>query len=397
MRESSNKKRFIYVGMGVVLAGGFGLLLYFLLRPSVEVARPPSPPGRVTGRVSPLPTLAPQVTPAAAPPLPLPEQPVEEVPAGTLTQLTDFPVVAPSLNKTENRILFYKKDGGDLFSSDFLAKQQEKISNITVIGLIEALWSPLRDRAALFYLDQETLKGFLHIGTSSVATLPQNIKSFSWSPDGKSLAYLIAQDSRSILVVADLGGRGQRTIADIPLFDASLSWITQDKLALHTAPSGFAEGFVFLFSRASGILQMASGPAFGLDGVWSPDGSHVFVSSTSRGGKNLTSAVLDQGGTVKFRLPVATFAEKCVWASSKELFCAVPRIIPPNIALPDEYLRGEFRSSDTVVRVDAGEQKTEGVFSQRNFDMENLLVTKKGGFLFFVNRADGTLWSLKLK
>ena len=47
----------------------------------------------------------------------------------------------------------------------------------------------------------------MHIGTSSIAVLPQDIKSFSWSPDGKSLAYLTPKDGALNLVIADSAGR----------------------------------------------------------------------------------------------------------------------------------------------------------------------------------------------
>src|SRR3989344_6333945 len=73
-------------------------------------------------------------------------------PEQKLVRLSDFPVVSPSLDSAQKKIRFYKKSGGDLLRADFNGENQERISNLTIVGLVEALWAPSGERAAVFYL-----------------------------------------------------------------------------------------------------------------------------------------------------------------------------------------------------------------------------------------------------
>lgn len=396
MENLDRTKQIIYAVLAVLVLG-LGLLLYFGYR---YFARTPSPvpTGKVgiTGRLG-LPGSGGVTGAKPAPEELKPGESLAIAPEQKLFRITDFPVISPSFSKDEKKILYYKKAGGDLFSSDLDGKNQTKISNITIVGLMEALWSPSRDRAAVFYLDRETLKGFLHIGTSSVATLPQDIKSFSWSPDGKSLAYLVQKDDLVNLVVADSSGRNQRIVFSTPLRDASISWISGDKVAFSTAPSGLAEGFLYLFSRSSGVFQRIAGPFFGLASLWSPDGSRALLSSTDAAGKNLNLFVRDSSGKNVFTLGAKTLPQKCAWSGPSKLYCAIPRTISPDTVWPDDYLRGEVNTQDRIALLDFEKKEFTEVFKEGTFDVSDLGVSRDGGALIFVDRTDGTLWSLNLK
>lgn len=382
-------KRIIYISALVILLGLVGFFLYWFFLPTERGT--PETARRIRSRV-----------PAAGEEKTAPESILKEEGAKTpetrpelvLTQITDFSVVSPGLNKAGDKVLFYKKDGGDLFSSDFSGKEKEKISNLTIVGPIEALWSG--DRAAVFYLDGETRKGFLHVGTSSTTALPQDVRSFSWSPDGRSVVYAIRRDERLNLITADDRGRNPKTIFSTPLPDAQISWITSDKIALQTAPSGFAEGYLFLFSRSSQNLTRLVGPRFGLSTLWSPDGSRVIFSSTDSAGRSPTLTVADATGKRLFEATIQTIPEKCVWSTIKEMYCAVPRGSLTDAVWPDNYLQGVLNTSDRIVRLDFEKKEIKGVFNERSFDMSNLILSKNRDYLLFVDRKDGTLWSLKI-
>ncbi|MFY9463359.1 MAG: hypothetical protein WAP52_04215, partial [Candidatus Sungiibacteriota bacterium] len=65
--------------------------------------------------------------------------------------------------------------------------------------------------------------------------------------------------------------------------------------------------------------------------------------------------------------------------------------------LPDRYLSGEFNTSDRIVAVDLIKNNVEELFNENDFDMTDLIAAAEKNYLFFVNRRDGTLWSLKLR
>ena len=75
----------------------------------------------------------------------------------------------------------------------------------------------------------------------------------------------------------------------------------------------------------------------------------------------------------------------------------MPQVIPPRSVLPDDYLRGELHTSDSIIRVNIETHTGETLFEQSDFDIADIVVAKDGSMLFFVDRTDGTLWGLKLK
>jgi len=394
MPDFNRRKRIIYIILGIVVLGVIGFWLYRLFAPAVPSAEPQAPVG-ISGRSVAVPPtgITEEARPSGIPPLP----DLPSIAEQKLIRLTDFAVISPSLNKTEDKVLFYKKDGGDLLASDFRGAQQEKLSNLTIVGLMEAVWSTGRDRAAVFYLDLDSIKGFLHIGTSSVAILPSGITSAAWSPDGKSLAYLLPKEDLIELVAADASGRNPRTVFRTPLTDSRIAWITPDLFIFSSAPSGLAEGYLFSFSRRDNSFIRIMGPAFGLTGLWSPDGSAALVSSTGRGGKKSILSLYRRSAAKSEALTAVTLSEKCAWAGNDTVFCGAARDIPANVILPDDYLRGEFSSADRIIAIDVKTAEVSEVFNEGLFDISSPLVTKDKKYLLFVNRIDGTLWSLKLQ
>lgn len=320
---------------------------------------------------------------------------VSEETAGKLTQVAEFSVVGPSLNQNGDKISFFEKNGGNLWTANFDGTNREKISNITVIGMFEAIWSPKKDRVAIFYVDKEIKKGFLLTDGASVAVLPQNIYSFSWSQTGNSLAYTLIEGNKISLITADSSAEKPKTIFNTLPKDGQIKWITNDLISINTAPSGLAQGFNFLYSREKGTLSKIM-DSFGISTLWSPDGKKALVSSTDSNGKLNNLKINGVLGEELFASEIKTIPEKCVWLNSDKIYCAVPRIIPPKSVWPDDYLLGSLHTIDSIVVIDIKNEEIREIFDEGLFDMSDLLVTQNEDYIFFVNRTDGTLWSLKL-
>lgn len=390
--DSQRKKQIIYISLGIIILGVIAYLLYRYLQ--TAPAEPKPAEVKTTGKVQG------QTFGEGGKKYPSDLKQGESLDITNrqkLFRLTDFPVIAPSLNREENKVLFYKKDGGNLLYSDFQGKSQGKISNITIIGVIDAVWSPARDRSAVFYLDQENVKGFIQASSTGVSILPQNIKSFSWSPDGKSAAYFLQKDKKLELMTADSAGKNARVVFSTPILDARLAWVSAEKIEIKTAPSGLSDGFDFILSAKTGLLTRIFGPLSGLTTNWSQDGSKVLTSVSGLGGKEITSTVFNSLGREPEKLKIKTIAEKCAWASNKEIYCAVPKFLPQGAVLPDDYLTGEVNTSDMILKINLEKNDTSFVFAEGDFDVSDLIVTKAQDFLFFADRNDGNLWGLKLK
>lgn len=394
MESLIKTKRIIYIVAGVLILGG---LAYYFFSGSTPTSTTPAGNGgtntavsRVTGTATsnnaPSNSSSATITPAETQAL-----------QGKLFQITSFPVISVSLNKEENKILYYKKDGGDLLASDFDGKNQEKISHVTIVGVFKALWSPLRDRAAVFYMDQSGVKSFIQIASSSIAVLPQDINSFRWSADGKSVAFFTPRGGGLDLVTADAAGRNQRVVFSTPVVDMQIGWVAGDKVKLQTAPSGLAPGNMFSLSTTRGLLSKVKSDLNGLDSLWSPDGTRVLLSNTDTEGKNLSLKITDANGQDIFTANLPTIPQKCLWASLKEIYCALPVEVPPEMIWPDDYLQGRINTKDQIVLINLDSKVVYGVLAQPIFDISDMTINKDQSYLFFINRADGNLWSLKLK
>ena len=395
-QDRTKKILFALIIAIVVILVGYAFYRFVLSR-ATNVAPAKTTQPLVEGRIGQqTTTIVPPGFPSITPIPPATEGLQDQIKEQILLALTDFPVTSPVINKNQDKIIFYKKDGGTMFSADFTGKL-EKLSNLTIIGLAQTLWSPARDRGAVFYIDQETLKSFLHIGTSTVLSLPYNIKSLSWSPDGKSFAYLLEQDTILSLIISDATGKNSKVVFKTPILDAQIQWITADKIAFQTAPSANAQGFIFIYSRANGSFRRILGPTYGLDSLWSPDGSHVLAISTSSNGKKLQLSLYSSSGQEQQKLTFATLPEKCAWQNLKEFYCAVPKEIPDAIMMPDDYLRAEFATQDYILSYNIETKDTRKILEGGAMDMTNLGITKNNDYLIFVNRTDGILWRLKLK
>lgn len=404
MNDLSQKKLIIYIGLGIVLFGAGTLAVYFFLFRGIRAPAEPKEPEPVSENIPGFPEAGPgigkdprfgagNIQPGSNQ-----EIPVESGIRTRLFSVADTASLGTGLSRAEDKIYYFKKDGGELDAFSFPTGTKESLSTITIVGLVNARWSPARDRAIVSYLDGTIVKSFLFkaIGTSSVATLPSGVQSSAWSPTGSSLAYLTKKDGETTLATADSSGKNQKTIFRTQARELTLSWPLPEKFALQTNPSGVVPGYIFIFTRSTGELTRFLGPANGLTSLWSPKGGKILVGTTNAAGKSLSLAIRDSSGKEILRPDIKTLPEKCAWASEEKVYCAVPRGIPQDAILPDDYRRGELNTNDRLVAIDLKTKIISGVFNDGGYDMADLAVTKDEKYLFFTDRITGKIWGVEV-
>lgn len=315
-----------------------------------------------------------------------------------LFSVSEAPAIGLELSKEEGAILFFRKEGGEFLQYSFPVGSTESLSKIAIVRLIDTVWSPTRDRVAVSYSDGETVKSFLYrgVGSTSVMTLPLNTKSVAWSPTGSSIAYLTEKDGETLLTTADANGKNQATIYKTAMKEVSVRWPSADTFFLETRPSGVVPGYVFSLARSRQELKRFLGPLYGLTTLWSPKGERVLVGSTDKNGKSLPPVIRDSLGREVMTLDFHTLPEKCTWVSEETLYCAVPRGIPQESIIPDDYLKGELNTNDRIVVVDIKAKTVTGLYNEGGYDMANLRATKDGKYLFFIDRSTGSLWGVEV-
>jgi len=404
MNDLSQKKLIIYILLGIVLFGAGTLATYFFLFRGIGAPTEPKEPEPVSENIPGFPEAGPgigkdprfaggNIQPGSN----------QEIPVASGIRTRLFPVadlasLGTGLSRAEDKIYYFKKDGGELTAFSFPAGTQESLSTITIVGMMNASWSPARDRAIVSYLDGTLVKSFLFkaIGTSSVATLPTGVRSSAWSPTGSSLGYLTEKDGETVLATADSSGKNQKTIFRTQIREITLSWPLPEKFALQTNPSGVVPGYIFIFTRSTGELTRFLGPTNGLTSLWSPKGGRVLLGSTNAAGKSLSLAIRDSLGKEIMTAAIQTLPEKCAWASEEKIYCAVPRGIPQDAVLPDDYRRGELNTNDRLVAIDAKTKIISGIFNDGGYDMADISVTKDEKYVFFTDRITGKVWGVEI-
>lgn len=404
MNDLSQKKLIIYIILGIVLFGAGTLATYFFLFRGIGAPAEPKEPEPVGENIPGFPEAGPGIgkdprfSEGNLQPGSNREIPIANAIRTRIFSVSDSPALGIGLSRAEDKLYYFKKDGGELSSFSFPAGTRESLSAITIVNLISAWWSPARDRSVVSYLDGSTIRSFLFkgIGTSSVATLPVGIRSAAFSPAGSSIAYLTDKDGETLLSTADSSGKNQKTIFRTPLRELALSWPLPETFSLETLPSGLVPGYIFTYTRSTGEFIRFLGPLNGLTALWSPKGGRVIVGSTNSTGKSLSLAVFDSSGKEIMKTDLQTLPEKCAWASEERFYCAVPRGIPRDATLPDDYRRGELNTNDRIVAVNLKTKIISGVFNDGGYDMSDLRVTKDEKYVFFTDRITGNVWGIEI-
>ena len=165
-------------------------------------------------------------------------------------------------------------------------------------------------------------------------------------------------------------------------------------------PAREVDGFAYTLDAITGALQKLIGGVKGLTTRPSADMTSVLY---SRGLQNRVDAFLlnvKTGATENF--PVATLSEKCAWGKKapKVVYCGVPESLPQG-AFPDDWYQGRVSFSDALWRIDT-ETNTPERLSFPEIDIKESIdaiepfLSTDDGFLFFINKKDSSLWSLRI-
>ena len=391
------RKKIIIISsvIGLLILGG---LAYYYFYPGGDKTI-----NDIFGRLPGLPDRRIIITP---PPKPKPPKTKEELEReARLIQIVSKPIISPTLSKDGAKILYYAKAGGNLEAVGLDGKNEEKISNITILGLLEALWqNPDKGAAILTYIESGSGKRFISsTATSGVIFLPANVIAANWSYDGKEIAYFINQKESFNLTIADEKAQKPTVVYSTPIPDFNIFWTSKNKILLASRPSGAAPGILFYFDRTKKAFNKIFSEAYGLTILPSPDGQNMLYAQTVPGGGNLKLYLAKIDGSESQEIEAQTLPEKCVFKNGGvSVFCAAPKNISAFGILPDDWYMGKGFFQDRFIEIitatttASASPAVKEVFNEKEFDAVNLFLSLDTQFLFFQDKKDGTLWRLKL-
>lgn len=232
-----------------------------------------------------------------------------------------------------------------------------------------------------------------------VSDAPAGVIDFAISPNGNQFAYAQPSLGGSDLWLSDWLGKKPVKIATWAPTQLNLSWPASSTLALSTKAANQNPGLLYSYNLKTKAWTRLLGGLSGLETLFSPQARYVLYSTAA--GTGLETNLLDTTTKQIIRLPFRTLASKCTWnQAATKIYCAVPKVLPPG-DYPDTWYRGQTSFNDDIWQLEISTRLAVVLFhnpdnDSKNFDATQLTLDEKSGRLYFVNKADFSLWSLSL-
>jgi hypothetical protein len=314
--------------------------------------------------------------------------------------------MAPTLTNDGANVKYYSKNDGKVYQTDFDGNGKKTISNKTLPGIEDVLWSPDKTKVITRFksLSGRPQFNFYDYGSATGGALSSNIDTVIWQSNSRIIyKYFNSKAKEGSLNISDPNGKNWTNLTPLNTKYISLAPIPKSGLiSVWSAPDAFTETFFGSVPILGGETQVLSSGSFGADYLWSNDGNYVLTSSSDKkGGTKINLALLDNKGGNSRTLNVPTFVSKCVWSKdNKTIYYALPGGVPDNSILPNDYTNGKINTTDTFWKVDITTGEKSRIVDldkiKNQLDATDLFLNSNESFLFFVNSIDGKLYKITL-
>jgi len=321
-------------------------------------------------------------------------------PEAKIKVLSQEPAFEPVIDG--QRVKYFSADNGNIYQSNLNGSDLVSLSSIEFLSLKKALWSSNKNQVInIFEENGELIRQLYDLANNQTVSLNKNIQWVSWSPQGDRIAYQYIYDQAQIskISISNPDGSDWQHILSTRIKNLIIEWPALNQISLRTRPSGLAYGSVLILNPLTKELKQLLQDVYGLSVLWSPQGDEFLYSKTDNQGKNLKLKIANNQGQITTQLDIVTLTEKCAWSQdSRIIYCAVPKEIPSQSVLPDDYYKGLVTTNDEFWRINI-ETKHKSLIEipeEYDFDAYNLLLSDKENYLVFINKIDGLLYSIEL-
>ncbi len=346
----------------------------------------------------------------------------EQPPAGgrqaapVLKELSTRPSAGAVAFATSSNIVlvhFVERGTGNVYEVEPARDGETRLSNTTIPKIEEALWNKNGRKVIVRYAgdDGDSIKTYsaaLALKSADQAEgalfgsfLTENIRVVAVNPDQNKLFYLLQDSVGSTGIISELDGTRKTQIFDSLLQEWLVEWPTPTSVALTSKPSAGVPGFLFLLNTRTGALTRAISGIKGLTARVNPTGTLALYGESSAQG--LLLKIYSFRDASLREISVSTLPEKCLWSKNDPdtIFCSVPSYLPTG-NYPDDWYKGQVSFSDDIWKINsktgAGELLARLKNSTaKNIDGINLFMSPKEDYLFFTNKNDFHVWSLRLQ
>jgi hypothetical protein len=243
--------------------------------------------------------------------------------------------------------------------------------------------------------------------------LAATILSATWAPSDNRIAYISARGIETIDMSA-AKPQGQ-LIQKIAIADTDIFWPSPNKLVLADKPSAAIRNSILAFDMKTKEVNLL-GEHLGYSGLWNFEGSRGVIFRGLARGKGGSFFEADMKGSNEKQFNFLTLPQKCAFSyqitplapssstpktatsTRKEfLSCAIPRNQDRLFSepLPDAYLKRALFTQDDLFDIDLASGQLIPLLAENSdvFDADMLQV--QNGRVFFRNRIDHKIYSVK--
>ena len=304
------------------------------------------------------------------------------------------------------RVRYVEQGTGTVYETTMSGSAENRLTSTVIARSAHAVFANKGESVAIRFIknDNTTVGTFLgkiasgtstSVGTLEGSFLPDGILDITASADGKSYAYIVGSESGAVGMTMRADGTGKKQLFQNLLSEWLLDWKAGGITTTSKASSGIA-GYAYLVS-GTGVFQKIIGPTPGLTTNLAPSGKKLLYNTA--GERTLRMAIRTIASGVDTPVELSTLPEKCTWnAKSTLIYCAVPQNLF-NEHYPDTWYQGMISFTDALWKIDAVTGLTTRITtgSEALIDATTLSLDSTERFLVFINKNDGTPWSLDLE
>jgi hypothetical protein len=330
---------------------------------------------------------------------------ISTVANGGITQVSSLitnPTTGATLSKNGDSVQFYNKDDGKFYmvndKGDVIA-----LSNKVFYNVDSVTWAPNKTKAVIEYPDKNKI--VYDFSTEKQVTLPKHWEDFEFSSDSQKLVNksLGTDPDNRWLIMSNSDGSQSKALEYIGTNDKDVipSWSPNNQtVAMYTRGVDFNRNEVFFIGQNDENFKSTVVEGWGFDPLWSSDGEKLLYSVYSA--KNelkpslwLVNAKGDNIGSDRTSLQIETWAEKCTFANSNEVYCAVPKTLEKGAGLyPDLALK----TSDDLYRIDLSTGQKELIAIPNGaYNVSSIIVSEDQKNIFFTDYSSNQIYKVRLK
>ncbi|MFH1412887.1 MAG: hypothetical protein ABIG10_02560 [bacterium] len=317
-----------------------------------------------------------------------------------IISLTEHWAINASLSEDGSSVRYYNADDGKFYRIMPDGKAVE-LSDRKFHQVQEVTWSPAQDKAVLKYPDDTKIIYDFEAGKQ--VTLPKHWHEFDWAPAGDQLIFKsigLDPDNRWLAIV-NSDGSGSHTIEKIGNNADKIitSWSPNNQvIAMMTEGLDMDRKTVYFIGMHGENFRSTITEGRGFVHKWSPQGDKIVYSvySSMNDYKPMLWRVDAQGdniGANRLPLELETWADKCVFSSNSELYCAVPRELETGAGL---FPNLGDRTSDDLYHIDLATGTKTYLSNAGYYNMTNLIITNDQKYLYFTDKITGRLHKIEL-